>query len=85
MSQASLFGYVTVFVFGTPLGSFANVCVYRFPQCLSIVFPRSHCPSCQEALRPWHNIPLLSYVLLAGRCATMAQSTEGLASGLLSE
>jgi len=70
MSQEYLFGYVFVFILGTLFGSFANVCVYRLPQRLSIVFPGSHCPFCQEALRPWHNIPLLSYMLLGGRCAT---------------
>ena len=69
MSQGSLFDYATVFVFGTLLGSFANVCIYRLPQRLSIVFPGSHCPSCQEALHPWQNIPLLSYMMLGGRCA----------------
>ena len=70
MSQEYLFDDVIVFVIGTLFGSFANVCVYRLPQRLSIIFPGSHCPFCQEALRPWHNIPLLSYVLLGGRCAT---------------
>jgi len=70
MSQEYLFDYIVVFVLGTLFGSFANVCVYRLPQRLSIVFPGSHCPCCQESLRPWHNIPLLSYVLLGGRCAT---------------
>ena len=69
MSQGSLLDYATVFVFGTLLGSFANVCIYRLPQRLSIVFPGSHCPSCQEALRPWQNIPLLSYMMLGGHCA----------------
>jgi leader peptidase (prepilin peptidase)/N-methyltransferase len=64
------FDYVIIFVLGTLLGSFVNVCIYRLPQRLSIIFPGSHCPSCQEALRPWQNIPLLSYVLLGGRCAT---------------
>ncbi len=70
MSPEYPFDYVIVFVLGTLLGSFANVCIYRLPQRLSIIFPGSHCPSCQEALRPWHNVPLLSYVLLGGRCAT---------------
>jgi len=70
VSQEYLLDYGIVFVLGTLFGSFANVCVYRLPQRLSIVFPGSHCPCCQEALRPWHNIPLLSYVLLGGRCAT---------------
>jgi leader peptidase (prepilin peptidase)/N-methyltransferase len=77
--------HAVVFLLGTLWGSFANVCIYRLPQRLSIIFPGSHCPACQEALRPWHTLPLLSYVLLAGRCATMARSKEGLASGLLSQ
>ena len=64
-----LFDYAVVFILGTLFGSFANVCIYRLPQRLSIIFPGSHCPSCQEALRPWHNIPLLSYLLLGGQCS----------------
>jgi leader peptidase (prepilin peptidase)/N-methyltransferase len=63
------FDYAVVFILGTLFGSFANVCIYRLPQRLSIIFPGSHCPACQEALRPWHNIPLLSYLLLGGQCA----------------
>ena len=63
------FDYAVVFILGTLFGSFANVCIYRLPQRLSIIFPGSHCPACQEALRPWHNIPLLSYLLLVGQCA----------------
>src|SRR5712691_308461 len=70
MSQEYLFADVVVFVVGTLFGSFANVCIYRLPQRLSIVFPGSHCLSCQEALRPWHNVPFLSYVILGGRCST---------------
>ena len=63
------FDYAVVFILGTLFGSFANVCIYRLPQRLSIIFPGSHCPFCQEALRPWQNIPLLSYLLLGGQCA----------------
>jgi leader peptidase (prepilin peptidase)/N-methyltransferase len=69
MSQEHLWHYGIAFILGTLFGSFANVCIYRLPQRLSIVFPASHCPSCQEALRPWHNIPLLSYLMLGGHCA----------------
>src|SRR5215510_12723128 len=69
MFLESPFDYGVVFVLGTLFGSFANVCIYRLPQRLSIVFPGSHCPCCQEALHPWHNMPVLSYVLLGGRCA----------------
>src|SRR5438132_330788 len=65
MSLEYPFDYVFVFILGTLFGSFANVCIYRLPQRLSIIFPGSHCPFCQEALRPWQNIPLLSYLLMA--------------------
>jgi leader peptidase (prepilin peptidase)/N-methyltransferase len=69
MSLEYPFDYAIVFMLGTLFGSFANVCIYRLPQRLSLIFPGSHCPSCQEALRPWHNIPVLSYLMLRGHCA----------------
>ena len=67
--RSTLLAYGMSFILGTLFGSFANVCIYRLPQRLSIVFPGSHCPFCQEALRPWHNIPVLSYLMLRGQCA----------------
>ncbi len=56
-------------IFGALVGSFLNVVILRLPEeGASIVLPPSHCPSCQ-ALIPWYdNIPLISFVLLAGRC-----------------
>jgi leader peptidase (prepilin peptidase) / N-methyltransferase len=57
-----------VFVFGLIIGSFCNVVIYRLPQGKSIVTPGSQCRSCGNSIRPWDNIPLLSYVLLRGRC-----------------
>ncbi len=57
-----------LFVFGTIIGSFLNVCIVRLPHNTSIVFPASHCPGCGAAIRFYDNIPLLSYILLAGRC-----------------
>ena len=63
-----LFGSLVAFIIGTFLGSFANVCIYRLPRRQSVVFPGSHCPFCQQAIRPWQNIPLLSYAVLRGRC-----------------
>jgi leader peptidase (prepilin peptidase)/N-methyltransferase len=68
-SQLPLFGYIVAFIIGTFLGSFANVCIHRLPRRQSIVFPGSHCPFCHQAIRPWQNIPLLSYAFLGGRCA----------------
>jgi leader peptidase (prepilin peptidase)/N-methyltransferase len=62
------FGLITVFLFGLIIGSFLNVCIYRLPREESLVFPGSHCPACQAPIRPWENIPLLSFLLLRGRC-----------------
>ncbi len=53
---------------GLVVGSFLNVVIYRLPRGESIVSPGSHCPGCDVAIRPWDNIPLLSYLLLRGRC-----------------
>jgi len=57
-----------IFLFGLAIGSFLNVCIYRMPRNESIVSPGSRCVSCKKPI-PWYdNIPLLSYVLLRGRC-----------------
>ena len=55
-------------VLGVIIGSFLNVVIHRVPREQSIVFPNSACPSCGTALRPYDNIPILSYLVLAGRC-----------------
>lgn len=60
--------YLIVFLFGAVIGSFLNVCIYRIPRDLSIVWPSSRCPSCGSPIRPWDNIPVLSYLLLGGKC-----------------
>lgn len=60
--------YVAVAVFGLTLGSFLNVCIFRLPGKKSIITPRSYCPRCNRPIR-WHdNIPVVSYLLLTGRC-----------------
>jgi leader peptidase (prepilin peptidase)/N-methyltransferase len=56
------------FVFGAALGSFLNVVIYRLPLGRSIVRPGSHCPQCQTPIAWYDNIPILSYVLLGGKC-----------------
>lgn len=53
---------------GLVVGSFLNVCIYRIPRGKSIVFPGSACPDCGRPVRPWDNIPVLSYLLLGGKC-----------------
>lgn len=60
--------YIIVFFIGAIVGSFLNVCIYRIPKELSIIFPSSRCPSCDNPVRPLDNIPILSYFLLKGRC-----------------
>jgi leader peptidase (prepilin peptidase)/N-methyltransferase len=55
-------------VFGTFIGSFLNVCICRLPRGESIVTPRSHCPHCQKMIGWYDNIPILSYVVLRGKC-----------------
>ncbi|HET7711160.1 MAG TPA: prepilin peptidase [Thermoanaerobaculia bacterium] len=61
------------FGLGAIIGSFLNVVIHRYPRDESIVFPPSHCPHCDRAIRPWDNIPILSYLLLLGRCRDCRQ------------
>jgi leader peptidase (prepilin peptidase)/N-methyltransferase len=51
------------------VGSFLNVVIYRVPRGESLLRPGSHCPHCRAAVRAWHNVPLLGWLLLRGRCA----------------
>ena len=60
--------YILVGLFGLVFGSFLNVCISRLPKGESIVLPRSHCPQCNHAIRWYDNIPVISYLILRGRC-----------------
>ncbi len=60
---------IGIFVFGTLIGSFLNVVIYRIPKGESIVFPASKCQSCQTPLKWYHNIPIFSWLFLGGKCA----------------
>ena len=57
-----------VFLAGLCIGSFLNVCIWRIPRDESIVWPGSHCPACGHPIAPWDNLPLLSWLILNGRC-----------------
>ncbi|MGA2751247.1 MAG: prepilin peptidase [Verrucomicrobiota bacterium] len=62
------------FVFGTVVGSFLNVCIYRLPRGESIVHPPSHCPHCGYSI-PWHlNVPLVTWLWLRGACANCGRA-----------
>src|SRR2546421_1812267 len=54
--------------FGLVIGSFLNVVAYRLPRGESLVAPGSHCPGCNAPIKPWDNVPILSWLLLRGRC-----------------
>jgi leader peptidase (prepilin peptidase) / N-methyltransferase len=56
------------FLLGSIVGSFLNVCIFRIPAKQSVVRPRSRCPVCHEPIRPYDNIPIVSYLVLRGRC-----------------
>ena len=66
--SSPLWFFPVVFVFGALIGSFLNVCIVRIPKGESIVKPPSHCFSCNRPIPFYDNIPLVSYILLGGRC-----------------
>ena len=57
------------FILGAVIGSFLNVCIYRIPAGESIVHPPSRCPACGSGIRWYQNVPVVSYLLLGGKCA----------------
>ncbi|MCK4727352.1 MAG: prepilin peptidase [Desulfobacterales bacterium] len=59
---------LVIFLFGTAVGSFLNVCIYRLPRSISLIRPRSMCPSCQAKIAFYDNVPVASYLWLRGRC-----------------
>jgi len=64
---------ILIIVFGLLVGSFLNVCIHRIPREQSIVSPPSACPGCGTKIKPWDNIPLISYfILLRGKCRSCA-------------
>lgn len=65
-----VFWLFVALVFGGIVGSFLNVCIYRIPEGISVIFPASRCPLCETQIRWYQNIPVLSWVVLRGRCAT---------------
>ena len=63
---------IVTFIVGACIGSFLNVCICRIPESQSIVHPPSACPKCNTPIRFYDNIPIISYILLFGKCRTCA-------------
>jgi leader peptidase (prepilin peptidase) / N-methyltransferase len=61
------------FLFGLLFGSFLNVCIYRLPRGLSVVWPGSACPNCEKSIAFYDNIPVFSWLILGGRCRNCKQ------------
>lgn len=57
-----------IFILGAIAGSFLNVCIHRMPRDQSIVSPPSHCPHCKTPIKPYDNVPIVSYLVLGGKC-----------------
>jgi leader peptidase (prepilin peptidase) / N-methyltransferase len=66
-------GYIFVFALGAIIGSFLNVVIHRVPNEQSIVFPNSACPGCGTAIKGYDNIPLISWLILGGKCRACSQ------------
>lgn len=63
-----LIAYIFVFIFGGLVGSFLNVVIHRVPREQSVVFPNSRCPKCETAIKPYDNLPIVSWLILGGKC-----------------
>lgn len=70
----SIIGAMVVGVIGAIIGSFLNVCIWRIPREESIVFPSSHCPVCSHPIRFFDNVPMISWLILRGRCRDCGES-----------
>ena len=70
--ELMLFWYLMSFILGTCIGSYLNVVIYRVPAEMSLIAPGSHCPKCKKEIKWYQNIPLISWLVLRGKCANCA-------------
>ena len=66
--MSNLIIYLFLFIIGSAIGSFLNVVIYRVPLGKSIISPPSSCPNCGKRIKPYHNIPILGWFILKGKC-----------------
>ena len=66
-----------LFLLGIIIGSFLNVCIYRIPLTKSIVTAASFCPHCEAPVKPIHNLPVVGYLMLGGKCAQCREAISG--------
>ena len=66
--MAEWFILFSLFLFGSIIGSFLNVCILRIPGNMSVTYPASHCPACKKPIPFYFNIPLISYIILGAKC-----------------
>jgi len=67
-SEIKITAYILAVIYGLCIGSFLNSVIYRLPRGISLVKPPSHCPKCKARIRWYDNIPVISYIILKGRC-----------------
>ena len=77
MSTIDVILVVWFFLVGACVGSFLNVVVYRLPRGKSLIRPASRCPQCNHPIRPWDNIPIVSWIFLRGRCRDCGSNISG--------
>jgi leader peptidase (prepilin peptidase)/N-methyltransferase len=68
MNEFELIKLLAIFILGASIGSFLNVVIYRLPKNMSIVYPPSTCPVCKNQIKWYDNIPIVSYIILRGKC-----------------
>ncbi|MCX7846190.1 MAG: prepilin peptidase [Dictyoglomaceae bacterium] len=74
MTLIKLLFLIWMFFLGASIGSFLNVLIYRLPRGESVIFPPSHCPKCNRRLGIWDLIPVISYIILRGKCRYCGES-----------